>query len=88
MTLPGPSRRIIVVPIEVPARPQLERASEPQPFARQALARRGLKPATARKARGRLLADWELVRDEGGWRPADPLFAAWVAEGRRGDPIP
>jgi hypothetical protein len=62
-------------------------ASEPQPFAREALVRRGLKPATARKARGRLLADGELVRDEHGWRLADPLFAAWVAEGRRGDPI-
>jgi hypothetical protein len=62
-------------------------ASEPQPFAREALVRRGLKPATARKARGRLLADGELVRDERGWRLADPLFAAWVAEARRGDPI-
>jgi hypothetical protein len=46
-------------------------ASEPQPFAREALVRRGLKPATARKARGRLLADGELVRDEHGWRLAD-----------------
>jgi hypothetical protein len=31
MTLPGPSRKITVVPIEVPARPQPERDPSPAP---------------------------------------------------------
>jgi hypothetical protein len=45
MTLPGPSRKIIVVPIEVPARPKPQRDPEPAPPSEPAPEREPARPA-------------------------------------------